>query len=192
MANQNFVTRNFTFLVEMSQKQEIAVSGTLVNYLIMMSKDICMEAYTPIAGDNGRPTYLQMRFSTERRDDGFKTHVIHVAVTFKGSFREDVLDIMDLCISGVFAHIDWYLKDHTGWRHAMSKRPMGALRGSWKLSVQNVSDTEGLVLAIANWADPVWQANRASKMLCHLITNAIFARIFKAYPLAWADDELVK
>lgn len=181
MANQNLCTRSSTVLVEMSKHQQIAVAGELMVYLIKTSRDICDVAYPdPSVGDNGKPTYLDLRFSTERRNDGFKTHVINFEVTFKGSYREDVLDIMDHCISTVHEHILWFLSAFKGWKHATSKRVIGALQGSWKCSVQHVSDTIGLSQAVSNWADPVWQANRACRIVCRAITVAIFARILES------------
>lgn len=205
MDDWNF-TRNFTIKVDMSVQQPVPLGGVLTAFLVSKQKQIKELTYpNPTVGSNGNNTYITIRFDRQDirpllRSQRFRTHAVNAAVTFKGSFNEDVPQILDRFLEVVQQLSEWFIANCDSWTD-IKGNPV-PLYGAAKLSSWFVSDSTGLTQAISDWNSPEWQANRTvhlttklmqvmaqeeeeidalrGESLCSLMTLDIFTRMFAA------------
>lgn len=158
------VTRNFTLKVGMAVQQPIAVGGILTAFLVSEQKRIKDLTYpNPTVGSNGNSTYITIRFDRQDirprlRSERFLAHAVDASITFKGSFSEDVDQILNQFKDVVHQLSVWFLANFEGWTD-IKGNPV-PLVGKVTVDPCHISDSPGLMQATCNLA-----FSRATKMM---------------------------
>lgn len=182
--DQNYNTRSLTINIKMDPTkptQKVAVGGYLTCYLVKNSEDIKSHIYPadrPM-GSNGKPTFVDVRFTNVQLQNDYKIHQVIATVTYKGANDGAMRKIMDQSLEVLLHRTKHFLEGFQGFQQTYTRNSM-FLKGANLVDIIDVTDTIALTQAIANWDCPEWQEKRMIRLACRSIIMAVFGRLMQS------------